>query len=107
MTWLDKYVECVYTHMFIEKRNDINTAIYSGIYWSKWVGKVWDENCKHAINLNFSFELTDVNKITLIIWDGYFKNETWKVTYHDDRPPECECEIFFSSKVSHHTCFLF
>ena len=67
MIWLDKYVERVYTQMFIEMRNDINTAISSGIYWYKWVEKVWDENYKHAINLNFIFELTDVYKNTFII----------------------------------------
>ena len=31
--------------MFIEIRNIINNAISTGKYWSKWVDKVWDENC--------------------------------------------------------------
>ena len=61
MTWFDKFVERIYTEMFIEIRNVINKAISSGRYWSKWVDKVWDDNCEHAINLNFSFELTDLN----------------------------------------------
>ena len=63
---------------------------------------MWDENCCHAINLNFCVELTAINQNTFIIWDGHFKNETWKVTYHDDGPPEYECGIFVSSKVSHY-----
>ena len=46
--------------MFIEIRNVINDALPSGKYWSKY----WDENCEHAINLNFSFELIDVNQNT-------------------------------------------
>ena len=53
MTWLDKCVERIYTQMFIEIRNVINTAISSGKYWSKWVDKFWDKNCAYAINLNF------------------------------------------------------
>ena len=105
MTWLDKCVERIYTQMFIEIRNVINKAISSSRYWSKWVDKVWDDNCEHAINLNFSFELTDLNKNTFIIWDIHFKKKTWKVTHHDDKPPECEWGIFVFSKLSHHTCF--
>ena len=100
-------VERIHTQIFIEICNVINKAISTCRYWSKWVDKVWDENCDHVINLNFSFELSDVNQNTFIIWDGHFKNETWKVTYHDDRPLECECGIFVSSKVSHLICFLF
>ena len=88
MTWLDKCVERIHTQMFIEIRNVINKVISTGRYWYKWVDKVWDENCDHAINLNFSFELTYVNQNLFIIWDGHFKNKTWRVTYHDDRPPE-------------------
>ena len=95
----------VYIQKNIEIGNVINDAVSSGRYWSKWIDKVWDENCEHAINLNFSFELTDISQNTLIIWDVHFKNETWKVTYHDDIPPEYECGIFLSSKVNHHTCF--
>ena len=32
--------------------------------------KIWDENYEHAIILNFSFELTDVNQNTFINWYG-------------------------------------
>ena len=92
----------VYIQKNIEIRNVINDAVSSGRYWSKWVDKVWDENCEHAINLNFSFELIDVNQKTFIIWDGHSNNETWKVMYHDDKPPECEYGIFVSSKVCHY-----
>ena len=53
MTWLDKCVERIHTQIFIEIRNVINKAISTGRYWSKWVDKVWDENCEHAINFNF------------------------------------------------------
>ena len=53
--------------MFIEIRNVINKSISFGRYWSKWVDKVWDENCEHTINFNFNFELTDVNQNTFII----------------------------------------
>ena len=102
MIWFDKCVERIYTQVLIEIRNVINNAISTGRYWSKWVDKVWDENYDYVINLNFSVELTDVIQNIFIIWDGHFKNEIWKVTYHDDRPPECECGIFFYSKVSHY-----
>ena len=44
-TWFDKCVKRIYTQMFIEIRNIINNAISTGKYWSKWVDKVWDENC--------------------------------------------------------------
>ena len=50
MTWLDKCVERIFTQIFIEIRSVINKAISTGRYWSKWVDKVWDENCDHAIN---------------------------------------------------------
>ena len=53
MSWLDKCVERIFTQIFIEIRNVINNAISTGIYWSKRVDKVWDENCSLAINLNF------------------------------------------------------
>ena len=102
---LDKCIERIYTQIFIEIRYVINNAISTGRYWSKWVDKYWDDNCEHAINLNFSFELTHVNQNKFIIWDDHFKNETWKVTYHDDRLPESECGLFVYSKVSHHICF--
>ena len=99
MTWLDKCVERIFTQMFIEIRSVINKAISTVRYCSKWVDKMWDENCDHAINLNFSVELTDVNQNTFIIWDGYFNNETRKVTYHDNRPPNCECGILFLQRL--------
>ena len=66
MTWFDKRVDRIYTKKFIEIRNVINDTVSSGRYWSKWVDKVWDENCEYAINFNFSFELTDVNQNTLL-----------------------------------------
>ena len=88
--------------MFIEIRSIINKAISTERYWSKCVDKEWDGNCDHAINLNLCIELTDVNQNRFTIWDSHFNNETWKVPYHDDRPPECECGIFVSSKVSHY-----
>ena len=50
-----------------EIRNVINDAVSSGRYWSKWVDKVWDENCEHAINLSCSFELIDINQSIFII----------------------------------------
>ena len=53
MSWLDKCVERIFTQIFIEIRNVINNAISTGIYWSKRVDKVWDENCCLAINFNF------------------------------------------------------
>ena len=85
--------------MFIEILNVINKSISFGRYWSKWVDKVWNKNCEHKINFNFNFELTDANQNTFIIWDDYFKNETWKVIYHDDRPPEYEYGIFFLQRL--------
>ena len=60
-TQLNKYADRIHTEIFIEIRNIINDAESSGRYWSKWVDKVWDASCEHTINLNFSFELTDVN----------------------------------------------
>ena len=76
MSWLDKCVDQIYTHMFIKIRIVINDTDSSSRYWSKWVDKVWDENCEHAINLNFSFELIDANQSTFIIWDGNSNNNT-------------------------------
>ena len=107
MTWLDKCVDCTCTKIFIEMRNVINDAVSSSRYWSKCVDKVWDENCEHGINLNFSFELKDVNQNSFITWDGHSNNETWKVMHHDDKPPECECGIFLSSKVCHFVCMYY
>ena len=57
----------IYTQMFIEILNVINKSISFGRYWSKWVDKVWDENCEHAINLSCSFELIDINQSIFII----------------------------------------
>ena len=54
----------VYIQKNIEIGNVINDAVSSGRYWSKWVDKVWDENCEQAINLNFSFELTNFDQNT-------------------------------------------
>ena len=51
LTWLDKCVDRIYTKIFIEIRNVINDVASSGRYWFKWVDKIWDENCEHAINL--------------------------------------------------------
>ena len=90
MTWLDKCDDRTHTQIVIEIRNVINDAVSSGRFWFKWVDKVWDENCEHAINLNFSFELIDGNQDIFIIRDFHSNNETRKVMYHDDRPPECE-----------------
>ena len=42
--------------------------------------------CEHTVNLNFSFELTDVNQNLFIIWYGNLKNDTRKVIYYEDRP---------------------
>ena len=53
--------------MFIEIRNIINNTISTVRYWSKWVDKFWNDNCEHAINLKFRFELTNVNQNTFII----------------------------------------
>ena len=61
--------------------------------------KVWNESCEHAMNLNFCFKLVDANQNTFIIWDGNLNNDTWKVMYYEDIPPDCECGIHNSSKV--------
>ena len=53
MSWLDYYVDWIQTQMFIEIRNVINDAKSSDRYWSKWVDKVWDEKCIHAMKLIF------------------------------------------------------
>ena len=98
ISYLDKCVDRIHVQMFIEIRNIINDAESSNRYWSKQVDKVWDENYEHAINLNFSFEITDVNQNTFIIWDGNSNNDTWKIMYYEDRPPEFECGIFLSFK---------
>ena len=77
MTWLiDTYVDRIYTKKNLLKYVVINHSVSSGRYWSKLANKVWNENYEHAINLNFSFELTDVNQSKFIIWDGHSNNET-------------------------------
>ena len=48
-------------------------------------------------------KLIDINQNIFIIWDGNDNNETWKVYYYVDKPPEFECGVFISSKV----CFCF
>ena len=92
--------------MFIEIRSVVNNTESPRGYWSKWVDKVWDENCEHAMNLNFCFVLTDFNQNTLIIWDGNLNNNTWKVVYYEDRAPKYECGIFVSSRVCYFICIL-
>ena len=62
LIWLDKCVDRIHTRMFIEIRNVINDTISSSRYWSNCVDKVWDENYEHAINLNFTLELIDVDQ---------------------------------------------
>ena len=61
MSCLDKCVDRIHIQIFIEFRNVINDAESSDRYWSKWIDKVWDENCEYTINLIFFFNLTDVN----------------------------------------------
>ena len=41
-----------------------------------------------------------MNDHTFIVWDANNKSNTWRVYYFDDKPPEYECGIFLSSKVS-------
>ena len=43
--------------------------------------RFWDENCEHAVNLNFRFGLTNVNQNTFTIWDVNSNDETWKVIH--------------------------
>ena len=100
MTWLDRCVERIYTEMFLSIKTILNDAIKTGNFWSKWVDDIWEENCTHAVNLNSLKDLTDMNDHTFIVWDANNKSVTWKVIYFDDKPPECECGIFLSSKVS-------
>ena len=100
MTWLDRCVERIYTEMFLEIKTILNNAINTGNFWSKWVENVWDENCSHAVNLNSVKDLYDMNDHTYIVWDANNISNTWRVYYFDDKPPECECGIFLSSKVS-------
>ena len=99
MTWLDRCVEIIYTEMFLEIKTILNDATKTGNFWSKWVDDVWEENCSHAVNLNSVKDLYDMNDHTFIVWDANNKSNTWRVYYFDDKPPECECGIFISSKV--------
>ena len=73
--------------------------LQSGNFWSKWVDDVREENCSHAVNLNFVKDLYDMNDHTFIVWGTTNKSNTWRVYYFDDKPLEYECEIFIFSKV--------
>ena len=44
-------------------------------------------------------DLYDMNDHTFIVWDINNKPNTWRVYYVDDKPPECECGIFISTKI--------
>ena len=66
----------MHTEMCIEIRNVINDIVSSGRYWSKWVDKIWDENCEHKFHLNFSSKLTYVDQKHFIISNGNSNNET-------------------------------
>ena len=67
ISWLDKCVNRIHIDMFIEILNVINDAQSTGRFQSKWVDKVWDENCEHTINSNYYIQLTDINQNTFII----------------------------------------
>ena len=85
--------------MFLEIKTILNDTTKTGKFWSKWVDDVWEENCVHAVNLNSVKDLYDMNDYTCINWDENNKSNTWRVYYFDDKPLECECGIFISSKV--------
>lgn len=79
MSWLYK---CV--HHFLYRnvyRKKINNVQNTGKYWSKWVDKVWEENCTHIVHLNSVMELTDTNQNNFIVKDGNNNTYTWKVYY--------------------------
>ena len=40
-----------------------------------------------------------MNAHTFIVWDANNKPNTWRFYYVDDKPPECECGIFISTKI--------
>ena len=84
---------------FLEITGILNDAEKNGKFWSKWVDNVWDENCFHAVIFNSVKYLFDINEHPFIVWDANNKPDTWNVYYFDDKPPECECGIFISSKV--------
>ena len=65
------------------------------------------KNCSHAVNQNFVKVLYDMNEHTFISLDASNKSHTWTVSYFDDKPPECECGIFTSSKVPSNKLQLF
>ena len=99
ITWLERRVERIYTEIFLEIKNVLKDAENNGKFWSKWVDNVWDENCLHAVNLNYVKGLIDINEYNFIVRGANNKCDTWKVYYFGDRPPECECGIFISSKI--------
>ena len=86
--------------MFLSIKAILNDAIKTGNFWSKWVDDIWEDNCSHAVNLNSVKDLHDMNDHTSIVWNANNKSNTWRVFYFDDKPPECECGISLSSKVS-------
>ena len=71
----------------------------TGKFWSKQVDNVWEENRFHIVNLNSVKDVFVINEHTFIVWDANNKSDACKVYYFDDKPPECECGIFISSKV--------
>ena len=85
MTWLDRCVKRVYTEMVLEIKNILDN--------------IWAEIVFHAVNLNSIKDLFDINDHTFIVWDANNNSDTWKVYYFDDKQPECEFDIFISSKV--------
>ena len=99
MTWFDRRVERIYTEMILEIKKILNNAKNNCNFLSKWVDNVWEENCSHAVNLNYVKDLYDMHKYTFIVWDTSNKTHTWKVYYFDDKPPEYECGIIIYSKV--------
>ena len=40
-------------------------------------------------------KVIDINQNIFIIWDDNDNNETWKVYYYVDKPPEFECGYLF------------
>ena len=90
---------------FFRDKKKISMMLKSGKFWSTWVDNVWDENCSHAVNLNYIRVLFDVNEHTFIVWYANNKSNTWKVNYFDDNPPKCECGIFVFSKVRFNIIF--
>ena len=79
----------------------------NGKFCSKWVDNVRDENCSHAVNLNYVKDFFDINEHTFIVWDANNKLDTSKVYYLDDKPHEYKCGIFISLKVGSNIIFSF